>query len=102
YIADRGNVRVRKVTASTGIIGTVAGDGSSGYNGDGGPATSADLYFPAGVALDSTGNLYIADSGNQRVREVTVATGIITTIAGNGYENYGCPSNYGGYSGDGG
>jgi uncharacterized protein (TIGR03437 family) len=80
YIADSGNNRVRKI--SNGVITTVAGNGTTGFSGDNGPATSAQLYFPTGVAVDSAGNLYIADSGNNRVRKV--ANGVITTVAGNG------------------
>jgi uncharacterized protein (TIGR03437 family) len=92
YIADSGNYRVRKVSP-TGIITTVAGNGTCcGNFGDGGPATSAQLDVPESVAVDSTGNLYIADSGNYRVRKVS-RSGEITTIAGNGV---------GAYSGDGG
>ena len=75
YIANNGNHRIRKVTVSTGIITTIAGNGGTGsYSGDGGPATSAGLYYPNGLTLDSTGNVYIADTGNSRVRKVTVAT----------------------------
>jgi uncharacterized protein (TIGR03437 family) len=80
YIADTGNSRIRKVT--NGIITTVAGNGGYGFSGDDGPATSAQLYDPYGVAVDSAGNLYIADTLNGRIRKV--ANGIITTIAGNG------------------
>jgi hypothetical protein len=72
---------------SAGIISTVAGNGTSGYSGDGGQATSAALYFPAGVAVDSAGNLFIADYGNNRIRKVTSA-GIISTVAGNGTKSY--------------
>jgi sugar lactone lactonase YvrE len=88
YIADASNNRIRKITAATGIITTVAGNGTSGYSGDGGAATSVQLCFPEGVALDASGNLYIADSGNNRIREVTASTGIITTVAGNGTAGY--------------
>jgi len=91
YIADSYNHRIRKVDPS-GIITTVAGNGTSGYSGDGGSATQASLYDPMGVAVDSTGNIYIADSYNHRIRKVD-PSGIITTVAGNG--SYG-------YSGDGG
>jgi trimeric autotransporter adhesin len=91
YIADTYNQRIRKVSPA-GIISTVAGNGAAGYSGDGGPATSAQLYFPEGVAVDGAGNLYIADTNNYRIRKVSPA-GIITTIAGNGTL---------GYSGDGG
>ncbi len=82
YIADRGNNRVRKVTAF-GVISTVAGNGTAGYSGDGGKATAAQLNGPTGLAVDSAGNLYIADYTNNRIRQVTAA-GIITTVAGNG------------------
>ncbi len=70
YIADGGTGRIRKVTASTGIITTVAGNGTSGYSGDGGQATSAMLNEPYGVAVDSAGNVYIADMINSRIRVV--------------------------------
>src|ERR1700723_130771 len=93
YIADTQNCRIRKVTASTGIISTVAGNGTCGYSGDGKAATSAELFEPSGVALDTAGNLYIADWDNSRIRKVTVSTGIISTVAGNGTK---------GFSGDGG
>src|SRR6202522_4270858 len=91
YFAD--GYRIRKVTASTGVISTVAGDGTYGYSGDGGPATSAELFVPDGVAVDSAGNIYIADANNNRIRKVTASTGIISTVAGDGAA---------GYSGDGG
>ena len=84
YIADRDNQRVRKVTAATGLITTVAGNGTPGYSGDGGAATSALLNFPSGVAVDSAGNISIADRNNHVIRKVTVATGTINTIAGSG------------------
>jgi sugar lactone lactonase YvrE len=103
FIADTVNCRIREVDTN-GIITTVAGTTSPGsgfpfdpgldpyYGGDGGPATSAKLYYPAAVAVDSMGNIYIADTDNQRIREVGT-DGIINTIAGNGDS---------GYSGDGG
>ena len=78
YIADAGNHRIRKVTPQ-GIITTVAGNGTEGFSGDGGPATSAQLWSPQGLAVDKLGNLYIAD--NSRVREVTPG-GLIATVAG--------------------
>ncbi len=81
YIADTTNQRIRKV--SNGVITTVAGGGAGTFSGDGGPATSASLYFPTGVAVDGAGNLYIADSYNNRIRKVSSA-GIITTVVGNG------------------
>jgi len=89
YIADLSNNRVREVVAATGVITTVAGNGAQGYGGDGGPAIQASLYSPAGVAVDGADNLYIADSNNNRVREVGAATGVITTVAGNGAQGYG-------------
>ena len=91
YIADQGNHRIRKV-ATNGIITTVAGNGTAGYSGDGGAATAANLANPASVVVDGTGNLYIADFGNNRIRKVSTS-GIITTVAGNGSH---------GFSGDGG
>jgi uncharacterized repeat protein (TIGR01451 family) len=84
YISDLFNQRVRKITASTGILSTVAGNGMKGYTGDGKAATSAELQNPAGLALDANGNLYIADNGNCRVRRVSATDGTISTIAGNG------------------
>jgi trimeric autotransporter adhesin len=84
FIADTGNCRIREV--SNGIITTVAGNGVQGYGGDNGPATSAELYQPPGIAIDSSGNLYIADSGNNRVR--IVSNGIIATFAGTGQYGY--------------
>jgi len=84
YIADAGNNRVRKVAAGTGVITTVAGNGTAGYTGDGSAATSAELNNPQSVALDAAGNLYIADSGNGAIRKVTIKTGVIATFVGNG------------------
>lgn len=84
FIADYFNHRVRKV-APDGVITTVAGTGTAGFSGDGGKATDARLGGPVGLAVDSTGNLYITEySGNHRVRKVDAVTGIITTVAGNG------------------
>ena len=99
YVADEGAERIRKVAAATGTITTVAGSGQWGYQGDNGPATSASLATPAGVAVDSHGNLCIADSSNQVIREVNAATQIISTVAGNGNGQGG---GWGGYRGDGG
>ena len=91
YFSDAANQVVRKID-TTGIITTVAGNGIAGYGGDGGPATQASLNTPSGVAVDSIGNLYIADRFNHRVRIVD-PTGIINTFAGNGIQ---------GFTGDGG
>ena len=88
YISDTSNQRVRKVLVSTGIINTIAGTGTSSYSGDNNQATSAGLNYPYGVSLDSLGNIYIADFYNNRIRKVTVSTGIITTIAGTGTNSY--------------
>ena len=88
YIADTGNHEVRKVSAATGVITTVAGSGPSGFFGDGGPATSAKLHSPAGITVAANGDIYLSDTSNDRIRKVTAATGIITTIAGNGAAGY--------------
>ncbi|HLC41149.1 MAG TPA: hypothetical protein VJO34_05915, partial [Methylomirabilota bacterium] len=82
FIADRDNHRIRKVDGS-GIINTVAGDGTQGFGGDGGPAAGAQLNTPTGVAVDGSGNLFIADRFNNRIRKVD-STGTITTVAGSG------------------
>jgi uncharacterized protein (TIGR03437 family) len=82
FVVDQLNNRIRKV-ATDGTITTVVGTGSPGYTGDGGPAAEAQLNFPTGIAVDHSGNLYIADNHNSVVRRVTAA-GLITTIAGNG------------------
>ncbi len=86
YFSDGENQRVRKVDTK-GIVSTVAGNGNMGFSGDGGPATSAMLKFPGGLAADGFGNLYIADEFNERVRKVD-ATGTITTVAGNGNSGF--------------
>jgi gliding motility-associated-like protein len=91
FVADFGCNTVRKITPA-GIITTIAGNGTYGFSGDGGPATAAQLAFPTQVAVDNLGNVYIPDAHNQRIRKVD-QNGIITTIAGNGTV---------GYSGDGG
>ena len=94
FFAELGNVRIRKVSAN-GIITTIAGNGNTGFSGDGGPATAASLNFNSivvGVAVDASGNVFFADSANNRIRKVS-AGGIITTVAGNGTA---------GFSGDGG
>ena len=91
YIVDTNNARILMVTPA-GVVTTVAGTTCCGYTGDGGPATSAQLYNPMGVAVDSSGNIYIADTSNSVIREVS--GGIITTIAGKDGE--------GSYQGDGG
>jgi uncharacterized protein (TIGR03437 family) len=87
FIADQFNHRIRKV-ATDGTISTVAGTGVLGFSGDGGPAVNAQLNTPIGIFVDATGNLYIADVGNQRIRKVDTS-GRISTIAGNGGKGYG-------------
>ena len=93
YIADLGNQRVRKMNISTGIITTIAGTGTGGFSGDGGPATSAQFYNPFDIAIDKQFNVYVADLVNRRIRKIDATTNIISTFAGNGTV---------GYSGDGG
>ncbi|MFN2467067.1 MAG: hypothetical protein ABR521_02895 [Gaiellaceae bacterium] len=107
YIVDFGNLRIRKVDKldGTGTITTVAGVGLAGYNGDGIPATAAQLNCPEGVDVDAAGNLYIADTANNRIRRVDAATQTITTIAGTGIGVGGllcfqAPLFTGGYNGD--
>jgi sugar lactone lactonase YvrE len=102
FVADTGNNRVRKITPQ-GTISTVAGNGTAGFSGDNGPAISAELNSPSfgddpsGLAVDASGNLFIADFGNNRIRKVT-PQGIITTVAGSG----GAGPTGAGSSGDGG
>ncbi len=95
YIGDAGNNRVRKISASTGVIQTIAGSGIAGYSGDGGQATAAAILAPSGVNLDNSANVYFGDccGGYNVVRKVTISTGIISTVAGTGITS-------GGYNGD--
>jgi sugar lactone lactonase YvrE len=99
YFSDLDNYRIRKIDTK-GVIATVAGNGAYGYTGDGGPATSAEIGNISSVAVDTSGNLYIADESHQVIRKIDTS-GMITTVAGNGYID---PNNLaaGGYSGDGG
>lgn len=94
FIADIVDNIVLRLDIKTGVLSLVAGNGTFGFSGDGGPATSAELYFPNGVAVDSSGNLYITDTYNNRVRKVS--GGVITTAAGTGAVGYGYGS--GGFS----
>ncbi len=87
YIADSGTLRVRRLETN-GVLVTVAGNGTSGNGGDGGPATNASFRSVAGIAVDSLGNLYVADEGDNRVRKVDL-NGVIRTVAGNGADGYG-------------
>ena len=88
YIGDKGNAQIYKV--SNGVIITVAGNGTAGFAGDDGSATSAELSSPWGVAVDASGDLYFSDEGNNRIRKIS--NGVITTVAGTGVA---------GFSGDG-
>ena len=94
YIADSHNHRLRRVDAGSGIISTVAGSGptgfslGAGFSGDGGPATAARLYFPAGIVVDGLGNCYISDEENHRIRKVDASSGIISTVAGSGSQGF--------------
>jgi sugar lactone lactonase YvrE len=93
-VADAGNNAIRQISAATSVISTVAGGGNTqGYLGDGGPASQSTLWNPYSVAVDADGNIYIADSQNNAVRKITIATGKISTVAGLG-------PNHGGYTGD--
>lgn len=92
YIVDESNFRIRKVDTS-GIINTISGPGVAGILGDGGPATAASFDYPVAINSDAMGNIYISDYYNERIRKISISTGIITTIAGVGIN---------GYSGDGG
>jgi sugar lactone lactonase YvrE len=93
YVADTGNHVVRRIARATGIVTTVVGTGAPGDAGDGGPGTAAHLRAPRALAFGPAGDLYIADTGNHRVRRVEMESGIITTVAGTGDP---------GFSGDGG
>ncbi|MBX3404140.1 MAG: hypothetical protein KF699_12080 [Phycisphaeraceae bacterium] len=93
FIVDNTHFRIRRVDAATGIITTIAGTGSLGYSGDGGPGTAAQIAASLGIAVDSAGNVFFCDASNHRIRRIDRNTGIITTVAGNGLI---------GYTGDGG
>ena len=92
YIADKYNHRIRKIDALTKVVSTIAGTGESGYSGDGGLATSAQLDKPTNISVDLAGNVYLVDENNHCVRKIDKQTGLITTLAGDGTA---------GYSGDG-
>ena len=93
YFSDTFNHRIRRVDAASGIVTTVAGRGEAGYSGDGGPAVEAHLNEPYGIAVDRSGNIYVADRHNHCVRRIDGASGIVSTVAGNGSA---------GFAGDGG
>ena len=88
FISDLYNNRVRKITLITGLISTIAGTGSPGFNSDNIAAVHALLFSPMGLAIDHFGNVYIADQDNNRVRKVTMSTGEISTVAGTGVAGF--------------
>src|SRR5947207_5163353 len=88
YFSDTFNHRIRRVDARSGVITTIAGNGEAGFGGDGGPAARASLNEPYGIAIDTPGNIFVADRLNRRVRRVDAANGTITTLAGTGEAAY--------------
>jgi sugar lactone lactonase YvrE len=88
YIADSANNRIRKVDIASGLISTIAGNGTAAFGGDGAAATSASLNNPTGITIDSADNLYVADTGNSRIRRIDALSGTITTVAGSGSTFY--------------
>jgi DNA-binding beta-propeller fold protein YncE len=89
YFSDTFNHCIRRVDAATSVITTLAGCGEPGYSGDGGPATGARFNEPYGIAIDRSGNVYVADRHNHCVRRIEAASGIVTTFAGNGCAGFG-------------
>jgi gliding motility-associated-like protein len=88
YVADYFNHRLRKIDGVTGIISTIAGNGTAGFSGDGGLAVTAQINNPSDIIVDAAGNIYFVDSQNFRVRKIDAVTGIISTVAGNGMGTY--------------
>jgi sugar lactone lactonase YvrE len=88
YVVDKGSNRVRKIDVTSGIISTVAGVCRYGFDGDNKPAAKTMLHAPEAVVFDQQDNMYVSDTMNHRVRRVDAATGIITTVAGNGDSGY--------------
>ncbi len=89
FLSDTHNHRIRKISATTGLITTVAGTGSPGFSGDGNSATAATLALPHGLSIDSAGDIFIADNANHRIRRIDAITGAITTVAGSGTQSFG-------------
>jgi hypothetical protein len=90
-ISDVGQHKIFKVSSASGIVSRVAGNGKAGFSGDGAPAVDASFLFPASIALDSTGNIFVADSENCRIRRIDHKTGIVDTIAQTGGPEQNCP-----------
>lgn len=90
YIADLGNQRIRKVSVADGKMTTIAGTGTAGFSGDGGPAANAaiNLSFPSFISVDGAGDVYFADRNNNRIRKITINTGVITTVVGTGVSGF--------------
>jgi sugar lactone lactonase YvrE len=88
YLADTHNHRIRKINLTSGVITTIAGNGSAGFNGDGSTADAASVALPHGLTLDASGNLYFADTANHRIRRIDATTGQITTITGQGTQTF--------------
>ena len=88
YSPDINHGVIRTVTAATGLISTIAGNGAVGHGGDGGPATEASFYSPRGLAVHAN-VLYVCDASANRVRAINLSTGIVTTVAGDGAQGYG-------------
>jgi hypothetical protein len=88
YIVDTWNQRIRRADLANDLIDTIAGNGTAGFSGDGGPATDASLNYPHDVEIGPDGRLYIADTDNHRIRAVDLTTGIITTVAGDGNNTF--------------
>ena len=84
YVSDQSNHRIRKIVIATNIITTIAGTGTAGFSGDGTAAVGAKLNYPSGIVLDASGNIFITDKTNQRIRKIAAVTGFISTIAGTG------------------
>lgn len=91
FISDIGQHKIFKVSSASGIVSRVGGNGKAGFSGDGSSAVDASLLFPASIALDLTGNIFVADSENCRIRRIDHKTGIIGTIAQTGGPDQNCP-----------
>ena len=88
YVADQRTHLIRRIDHASGVVTNVAGNGTQGYSGDGGPAILAAIDSPTGIALDAAGNLYLADTHNHRIRRVDASSGMITSVAGTGQPGF--------------